>query len=260
MEQGTPMPARVTPPRHSPNSVDSMLDTLRNRFPDAVPVGTYLDRVATALDPFDFRPDATFAAVSICRDELTQQLIEQVAQRWHRPFAVGGLGAMPSLGRTGWRACLSHVPDTDGRGRLLVFGMPHLGIDRDGTVGQTLRRNQGKPTATCGAMVSLLDVVRTGDVGSLPPGLDDHEAQRLLRFVQDETGAVPMELIELTHRAALAVEEEMWAELDALDAWREMDVAVLGGVQIHVPERSDHVWPIGASVKGADGVRIPLTL
>ncbi len=139
MEQGTPMPARVTPPRHSPNSVDSMLDTLRNRFPDAVPVGTYLDRVATALDPFDFRPDATFAAVSICRDELTQQLIEQVAQRWHRPFAVGGLGAMPSLGRTGWRAALSHVPD-DSRGRLIVFGFPHIGIDPEGHLGESLHR------------------------------------------------------------------------------------------------------------------------
>lgn len=247
-------------PRHAPNSVAAVLSTLRNRFPDAIPLGTYLDRVATALDPFDFRPDGTFAAVSICRDEMTQHLIDEVADRWHRPFAVGGLGAMPSLGRTGWHACLSHVPDTDGRGHLLVIGMPHVGIDRDGNVGQTLRRNQGRPTATCGAVVSLLEVVRSGSVDSLPPGLDDHEAQRLLRFVQDETGAVPMELIELTHRAAVAVEEEIWAELDALEAWKDMDVAVFCGVQIHVPERSDHVWPTGASVKGAEGVRTPLDL
>ena len=71
---------------------------------------------------------------------------------------------------------------------------------------------------------------------------------------------VPMELVELTHRAALAVEQEMWAELDALEAWRDMDVAVFGGVQIHVPERSDHIWSTGASIKGADGVRVPLQL
>ena len=246
--------------RQTTRSLLAVLQRLRTTFPDAVPVGTYLDRVATALDPFDFRPDATFAAVSICRDELTQHLIEQVAERWHRPFSLGGLGAMPSLGRTGWRACLSHVPDTDGRGHMLVFGMPHVGIDRDGNVGQSLRRHQGHPTATCGAMVSLLEMVRSGQADSLPPGLDDHEAQRLLRFVQDETGAVPMELVELTHRAALAVEQEMWAELDALEAWRDMDVAVFGGVQIHVPERSDHIWSTGASIKGADGVRVPLEL
>lgn len=237
-----------------------ILGRLSSQFPDAVPVGTYLDRVATALDPFDFRPEATFAAVSICRDELTQHLIEQVAERWHRPFALGGLGALPSLGRTGWQACLSHVPDTSGRGHLLVFGTPHIGMDQEGTLGQSLRRHQDRPTSTCGAIVSLLEMVRSGSTDSLPPGLDDHEAHRLLRLVQDESGTVPLELVELTHRVALAVEKEMWTELDALAAWRDMDVAVFSGVQIHVPERSDHIWPTGASVKGADGVRHALAI
>jgi hypothetical protein len=237
-----------------------VLTHLRSRFPDALPLGTYLDRVATALDPYGFRPDSTLAAVSICRDEMTQHLLGGVAERWERPFSLGGLGGMPSLGRTGWRACLSHVPDTGGRGHLLVFGLPHLGLDEDGNVGQTLRRNQRQPTATCGAMVSLLEVVKRGEEDTLPPGLDDHEAHRLLRFVQDETGSVPLEIIELTERAAQAVEAEMWAELDALEAWKDMDVAVFSGVQIHVPERSDHIWPTGASVKGADGERRPLEL
>ena len=109
-----------------------------------------------------------------------------------------------------------------------------------------------------GALVSLLEVVKRGEEDTLPSGLDDHEAQRLLRFVQDETGSVPLEIVELTHRAALAVEAEIWTELDALEAWRDMDVAVFTGVQIHVPERFDHVWPIGASIKGADGERRPL--
>jgi hypothetical protein len=237
-----------------------VLAHLRATFPEAVPVGTYLDRVATALDPYEFRPEATFAAVSICRDELTQHLIEQVAERWHRPFSLGGLGGLPSLGRTGWQACLSHVPDTSGRGHLLVFGMPHIGLDRDGGVGQSLRRHQDLPTATCGALVSLLEVVKRGEQDTLPSGLDDHEAQRLLRFVQDETGAVPLDIVELTHRAALAVDAEIWAELAALGAHEEMDLAVFTGVQIHVPERSDHVWPTGAAVMRGDGVRRPLDL
>ena len=237
-----------------------ILSRLRARFPDAIPIETYLDRVATALDPFDFRPENTFAAVSICRDELTQHLIEEVAGRWHRPFALGGLGGLPSLGRTGWQACLSHVPDAGGRGHLLVFGMPHIGMDPDGGLGQSLRRQQDRPTSTCGAIASLLAALKSGEVDSLPPGLDDHEAQRLLDFAAGGSGSVPLEVVELTHRVALAIETEMWAELDALGAWRDMDVAVFSGVQIHVPERSDHVWPTGASVKGADGERRPLDL
>lgn len=237
-----------------------ILSRLRAQFPDAVPIGTYLDRVATALDPFEFRPDDTFAAVSICRDELTQHLIEEVAQRWHRPFALGGLGGLPSLGRTGWQACLSHVPDADGRGHLLVFGMPHIGMDPDGGFGQSLRRQQDRPTATCGAINALVDTVKRGTVDSLPAGLDDHEAQRLLRFADGGSGAVPLEVVELTHRVADAIETEMWTELDALEAWRDMDVAVFCGVQIHVPERSDHVLATGASVQLADGERRQLDL
>lgn len=237
-----------------------VLSLLRQQFPDAVPVGTYLDSVATALDPYGFHPDRAFAAVSICRDEMTQHLIEQVAERWHRPFALGGLGALPSLGRTGWKACLSHVPDTADRGCLLVFGMPHIGMVSDGDVGQSLRRNQQLPTSTCGAVVSLLEAVRTGEVDTLLSAPDDQEAQRLLRFVYDEASAMPLDVIELTHRVALAVEAELWAELDALGAHHDMDIAVCCGVQIHVPERSDHIWSTGASVMGADGVRHQLEI
>ncbi|MCB9375910.1 MAG: hypothetical protein H6515_08620 [Microthrixaceae bacterium] len=38
----------------------------------------------------------------------------------------------------------------------------------------------------------------------------------------------------------------MWTRLGTLRAWRTMDVAVFCGVQIHVPERSDHVLSTGA--------------
>jgi hypothetical protein len=230
---------------------------LDDALPGTIPLPAYLDRVAAAIAPFEFSPEDTFAAVSICRDELTQHLIEMVARRWHRPFALGGLGALPSLGRTGWQACLSHVPDAGGRGHLLVFGMPHIGVDPDGGLGQSLRRHQDAPTATCGAMAALLASL-TDPPPPPPPGLDDHEAQRLRRVVDLEEGPLPEDLVALTQRAARAVEAEMWTELEALEAWREMDVAVFCGIQVHLPEGLDVVWPSGASFQGADGDRRPL--
>jgi hypothetical protein len=233
--------------------------TLAEQFPDAITVAEFLDRVAAATAPFDFRPERSFAAVSLCRDELTQHFADEVAERWNRPFALGGLGALPSLGRTGWQACLSHVPDADGRGSLVVFGLPHIGIDPEGHLGQSLRPHQGRPTPTCGAMVALLRSVQEGDQ-PLPPGLDDHEAQRLRRLVDGEAGPLPEDLLTLTKRAVVAVESEMWTELEALDAHVDMDIAVFCGIQIHLPGMADRVWPSSASYQGADGVRRPLTL
>jgi hypothetical protein len=236
--------------------------TLADRFPDAVPVQEFLDRVERAVDPLGFLPERTFAAVSVCRDELTQHFADEVAERWNRPFALGGLGALPSFGRTGWGACLSHVPQEDTRGHLVVFGLPHIGIDPDGKLGQSLRRHQHVPTPTCGAMCALMQAVQSGATAEepLPPGLDDHEAQRLRRLISREAGPLPADLLELTRRAALAVETEMWTELEALGAWEDMDVVVFCGIQIHLPGLPDHVSPTGASVQGADGVRRPLSL
>ena len=228
-------------------------------FPDAVTYERYLARVEHTVAPLGFDREHSFAAVSVCRDELTQSLLAAVARRWEQPFSLGGLGALPALGRTGWRAALSHVPHDDGRGHLIVFGFPHIGIDPEGHVGRSLRRHQSELTDTCGAMVSLLHEMHN-DADPLPPGLDDHEAQRLLHVVGEQTDELPDDLLELTRTAAVAVDAEMWSELDALGAHRDMDIAVFSGIQIHLPDEVDNISPVAACYQGADGVRRPLEI
>jgi hypothetical protein len=237
-------------------------DHLPPPFEAAVPVGDYLDRIAAALIPLEVSRSRVFAAVSVCRDELTQGFLAEVGARWGRPFALGGLGGLPSLGRTGWQACLSHVPDIGGRGHLLVVGMPHIGLDPDLRPGRTLRPNQAEATPTCGALTALFASLSapTPLADPLPDGLDDHEAQRLLRLVDGVGGEPPGDLVAFTLRAAAALEAEMWSELQALEAWKDMDVVVCCGVQVHVQGGVDHVIPTGSSVQRADGVRRDLTL
>lgn len=224
-----------------------------------MPVDDYLGRVHSVIEPLGFTRDRTFAAVSICRDELTQGLVGTVARRWDPPFSLGGLGALPSLGRTGWRSALSHVPDADGRGHLLVFGMPHIGIDPDGVVGQSWRPFQKNPTPTCGAMTALLNSLRDG-LEPLPPGLEDLEADRLRRVVEGQEDELPHDLVELTKLAVAAVDAEMWAELEALDAPADMDVAVFCGIQVHLPDLSEHIVGMTGAFQGADGERRTLDL
>lgn len=234
-------------------------DTLASTFPSAVPVQDYLTRVDSVVAPLGFTRDRTFAAVSVCRDEMTQGLVGAVGLRWDPPFSLGGLGALPSLGRTGWRAALSHVPNSHGRGCLLVFGMPHIGIDPDGVIGQSLRPFQTGPTPTCGAMNALLDSLRGGS-DPLPPGLHDDEADRLRRFVDRQQGELPDDLVALTRVAVTCVDQEMWAELEALGASADMDIAVFCGIQVHVPGLPDHIVGITGAYQGLGADRRELVI
>ena len=228
-------------------------EALNLAFPQAVSSEQYLARVAKLVSPLGFAREHSFAAVSVCRDELTQSFLDLVARRWDQPFSLGGLGALPSLGRTGWRAALSHVPQDPDRGHLIVFGMPHIGIDPEGNIGQSLRRHQNEVTPTCGAMAALLSSLRNG-FEPLTPGLDDHEAERLRRIVDSQSDQLPDNLLELTKLAAAAVNDEMWVELDALGAYKEMDIAVFCGIQIHLPDEVDFIYPVASAFMGSDGI------
>lgn len=225
----------------------------------AVPQTQYLDEVTARLAPWGFSGDATLAAVSICRDELTQHLIADVTERWGPTFALGGLGGIPTLGSTGWSACLAHVPDTAQRGKLLVIGATHIGIGPVGEPGHNLRHGQSGPTPTCGALSALLATWgEAPQVTAEQSALSDDEAQLLRRLVEEEFDSDPEGIVELTLAATRAVEAEMMAQLDALDPWGHMDVAVFTGVQVHLDGVEDHVLGVNATLRGVDGTRTPL--
>ncbi len=234
-------------------------ESLNASFPGIRSFANYLARVDRVTTPMGFNRANSFAAVSLCRDELAQSFLAEVERRWERPFNLGGLGALPSLGQTGWRACLSHVPCENSRGNLIVFGMPHIGFDPDGKIGQTLRRDQSTPTTTCGAMVGLLQSLTEG-VTPAPEGLDDREAERLNDVMHSQVDELPRDLLALTKIAAEAVDTEIWIEIEALGAHKTMDVAVFCGIQVHLPDDVDHIWPVASTIQGADGRRISIEL
>ncbi|MFV0316955.1 MAG: hypothetical protein ACK5O2_08335 [Microthrixaceae bacterium] len=220
----------------------------------AVPLSAYLDWVDTCLEPRGFSHDATLAAVSICRDELTQHVMADVTGRWGATFALGGLGGIPSLGRTGWGACLAHVPERPARGKLLILGAPHIGVTGEGSLGENLRRGQHLPTPTCGALSYILGSWgEHPDGGPDASGLADGEAQLLRRLVEGELDHQPDGVIELTLAAAHAVEHEMTTQLDALAPWESMDVAVFIAIQVHLAEGEDHMAPVVAHLRGPGG-------
>ncbi len=237
--------------------MNASLDAALAAFPGARPIPEFLDGVAAELAPKGFTVERTFAVVSTCRDELTIPLMRAVTDRLDLAFYLGALGGVPSLGRTGWNAALSHVPVDHGRGHLVVLGMTHIGFGPDGTPGQSLRRHQDHATPTCGALMSILHSEDAAE--AMPEALDDNEKDRLrhlMRKVSPERSGTPL---GITLRAAQAVTTEMWAELDALEAWRTMDVAAYCGIQVHVQDHDDLIALTDAQFVGADGVHTRLS-
>ncbi len=230
-----------------------------DRLAEARPLSDFLDAVATSVHPLGFVADRTLAAVSICRDELTQHVTADVERRWGPVFALGGLGGLPSLGRTGWGACLSHVPNSGGRGRFLVIGLTHVGVGPEGEVGMSLRRDQDEPTPTCGALASILSTWGSA-VEPSSSELGDHEAQLLARLVADQVAGSPADIVELTFAAAAAVQHEMTIQLEALAPWDDMDVAMFTGVLVHMATGEDRVVPISAQYRAHSGIPRDLEL
>lgn len=226
---------------------------MQDAFPGSIPAVEFLDTVRATVEPLGFTPDTTLPMVSICRDELTTNFFSLVQEQWGPAFTLAGLGGVPALGRTGWGAAFSHIPNNSGRGHVLVFGLPHIGIEDDGAIGVTLREGQDVATSTCGALVSIFTRAQNG---TLPTEveLDDFEATKLaLRLV--DPAAPPSSLVELTVAALDALEVDLWSAIDEQEIWKHHDVTVWCGVQIHGHGGKDWVWPRDAWLAGADGSR-----
>lgn len=228
-------------------------------YPDSVSLSDFLTWSEWALARVGFRPSNCLPIVSVCRDELMAPVDEGVRRVWGLPFQAGSLAAQLFLGRTGLQAALGHAPGEDGRHRFVVFCLPHIGIDSDGTVGQVQRRGMHRPSAACGALVAVLHSDGARDPKhSVDPDdsldRDDIEMSLLRQRLRTTLPAGPTTLAQLTEasRVAAAVEAQRLAGL-ALGA-APLDVACISGVVVHLPDGEDQVASVEASVE-IDGVR-----
>jgi hypothetical protein len=233
--------------------------TLNAHFPGALPEADFIERSHRALLPLGFTGPSSIACVGVCRDELTQSLIKTVSDTWGEPFSFSGLAGMLFLGKTGFSAAYQHAPLEGGRERYVHFVLPHIGIGRNGEVGQCFRSGRTEPSSACGALLAFQSELASG---RLDLRLDPYDVEqsllkhRLLRRVR--YGDVPdlVSLTRITYEVLVADLEEMIAQV--VDTGRS-DYAVLSGIQIHGPDNRDFVWP-GVLYAVVNGKKQELTL
>ena len=131
------------------------LAIIQRHYPNA---NTTIDSVNHFIDfiesELDLEPAQVMMADSICSDDVNSIQYPARTQEFLGPFKMGGLDGFPFTGLTGMGAFASHVPD---EGAVAIYYGPHIGITRDGTVGEIHRLGQSKNSGCCGAAKGALN-------------------------------------------------------------------------------------------------------
>lgn len=149
---------------------DAALDVVRRHYPRAMTTNETVDWLFDLMERrFGMPPSKIMHADSICSDDVNAIEYPPRAREMLGPFNMGGLDGFPFTGLTGMGAFAGHVPVD---GAVFVFYAPHIGVMKDGTVGQILRVGQTKPSGCCGAARAALaklsgDAIAPGEVTDL---------------------------------------------------------------------------------------------
>jgi len=130
------------------------LEIIRKWYPKAI---TTIDSVNKIIDfvenELDLEPNQIMLADSVCSDDVNSIQYPARTQEFLGPFKMGGLDGFPFTGLTGMGAFASHVPDC---GAVFIYYGPHIGITKDGTIGEIHRIGQSKNSGCCGAAKGAL--------------------------------------------------------------------------------------------------------
>lgn len=138
------------------------LEIIRKYYPNAI---TIIDSVNRAIDYYEealqLEPSKIMFADSVCSDDVNSIQYPTRAQEFLGPFKMGGLNGFPFTGLTGMKAFASHVPDD---GAVLIYYGPHIGITKNGVIGEIHRIGQSKNSNCCGAAKGALNKLLKNEI------------------------------------------------------------------------------------------------
>ena len=140
------------------------LGIIRAWYPKAI---TTIDSVNKIIDFVEYELDLELKQVmladSICSDDVNSIQYPARTQEFFGPFKMGGLDGFPFTGLTGMGAFASHVPDD---GAVFIYFGPHIGITKDGIIGEIHRFGQHKNSGCCGAARGALGKLTNNQIAA----------------------------------------------------------------------------------------------
>jgi hypothetical protein len=212
-------------------------------FPGAVSIGELLADMTADLGNYGFANGNTIPMASVCRDEITRPLVDNLEVLWGNSFSLGSIAAMIFAGTTGFAAGMHHAPDVDEVERFLFLACPHIAISDQGVIGKVWRPGVPNISSACGSLVGFLTEMQSGTVNFQ---LSTTDLEQTMMKGQMSTyfqyGTVPT-LQDLTKDAQKLIKAQLQATLATFNLIGTASYAVVSGVQIHGPNAANFFWP-----------------
>jgi len=138
------------------------LALVRHYYPHAITTIDAVNRVIDLVeDQLELDPSRVMIADSICGDDVNSIQYPIRSQEFMGPFKMGGLDGFPFAGLTAMQAFASHVPKD---GAVYLYYGPHIGISKEGKMGEIQRTGLLEPSPCCGALKNALDKLKNNTI------------------------------------------------------------------------------------------------
>lgn len=197
---------------------------------------TTIDSINKVIDfvegELDLEPSQVMMADSICSDDVNSIQFPVRASEFLGPFKMGGLDGFPFTGLTGMGAVASHVPID---GAVFVYYGPHIGVAKNGVIGEIHRTGQHENSDCCGASKGALHKLTNG---LIEPGLIteiDYQMNTIEQIIFKEkervlSSAIPIK--EATEIIYDAIDARI-NELIAMTKFNCKYIILMGSIQIN---------------------------
>jgi len=219
------------------------LEVLGRYFNEVHPEEEFVDQTYNALSELNFSAENTIACIGVCRDEISQPLVELINDRWGYAFNMSSLAGMFLAGLTGLKASMHHAPNMDGKERYIFYSFPHIAIDGSGKIGVCNRVGRESESSACGALGAIQKELTAGPLNT---ELDNDDIELSLmksRLAREITDRDIPDLLELTKVVQKAIQDDLEAALSKVVDPGKCDYAVIAGIQIHGPDQN-YISPV----------------
>lgn len=197
---------------------------------------TTIDSINKVIDfvegELDLEPSQVMMADSICSDDVNSIQFPVRANEFLGPFKMGGLDGFPFTGLTGMGAVASHVPID---GAVFVYYGPHIGIAKNGIIGEIHRTGQYENSDCCGASKGALHKLKNG---LIEPGLIteiDYQMNTIEQIIFKEKERVLGAVIPLKEATEIIYDaiDTRINELIAMTKFNCKYIILMGSIQIN---------------------------
>jgi len=212
-------------------------------YPNSMPQNEFLSHLYKVLVEKGFGQRNTIVGVSVCREQPSHLLIEEIRNFWPTVFDFSSLAGMQFVGKSGFLKMRKSVNYEEGSSCFLYMAFPHIGWTSDGQLGRIDPPGLGKPYPACGGLVAFQEELASGSSPWEPD--PDNLEQGLLnqRMFQNMKYGGGSNLIALTNLAYTTILKDI-ERIAALSLTTQGNpYAIVTGIQLNGPEKQNFVWP-----------------